>query len=96
GVVPVVEDEKEIDIIAAIASSGQAYYFQFMEHMVEAAIKQCLDKKQAEKLVVQTCLGASQMALNTNENMSELRKNVTSQKGITYEALNIFEQFNLG
>nr|AAV29025.1 NT02FT1857 [synthetic construct] len=96
GVVTVVEDEKEIDIVAAIASSGPAYYFQFMEHMVEAAIKQGLDKKQAEKLVVQTCLGAAQMALNTNENMSELRKNVTSKKGITYEALNIFEQFNLG
>ncbi|MDE4969752.1 pyrroline-5-carboxylate reductase family protein, partial [Francisella tularensis] len=45
---------------------------------------------------VQTCLGAAQMALNTNENMSDLRKNVTSKKGITYEALNIFEQFNIG
>lgn len=96
GVVTVVEDEKEIDIIAAIASSGPAYYFQFMEHMVNAAVKQGLEKKQAEKLVAQTCLGAAQMALNTNDDMTNLRKNVTSKKGITYEALTIFENFNLG
>lgn len=96
GVVTVVEDEKEIDIIAAIASSGPAYYFQFMEYMVNAAVKQGLEKKQAEKLVAQTCLGAAQMALNTNDDMTNLRKNVTSKKGITYEALTIFENFNLG
>ncbi|APC91056.1 MULTISPECIES: pyrroline-5-carboxylate reductase [Francisella] len=96
GIVTVVKDEKEIDIIAAIASSGPAYYFQFMEHMVNAAVKQGLDKSQAEKLVAQTCLGAAQMALNSDEDMSALRKNVTSKKGITYEALITFEKFELG
>ena len=96
GIVTVVSDEKEIDIIAAIASSGPAYYFQFMEHMVNAAVKQGLDKNQAGKLVAQTCLGAAQMALNTNEDMAALRKNVTSKKGITYEALNTFEKFDFG
>lgn len=95
GEVAVVDDENEIDIIAAIASSGPAYYFQFMEHMINAAVNNGLDKQQAEKLVVQTCLGASQMALNSDQDISTLRKNVTSKKGITYEALHTFEKFDL-
>lgn len=36
------------------------------------------------------------MALNTNEDMVALRKNVTSKKGITCEALNTFEKFDFG
>lgn len=96
GKVTVVSNEKEIDIIAAIASSGPAYYFQFMEHMVNAAVNHGLDADQAEKLVIQTCLGAAQMALNTNEDISTLRKNVTSKNGITYEALKVFDDSNLG
>lgn len=67
-----------------------------MEHMVNAVVKQGLDKNQAEKLVAQTCLGAAQMALNTNEDMAALRKNVTSKKSITCEALNTFEKFDFG
>ncbi|MEY8702920.1 pyrroline-5-carboxylate reductase family protein, partial [Francisella philomiragia] len=96
GEVVVVDKEDEIDVIAAIASSGPAYYFQFMEHMVNAAVKRGLSKQQAEKLVAQTCLGAAQMALKSDEDMATLRKNVTSKKGITFEALCTFERFSLG
>ncbi|MED7819429.1 MULTISPECIES: pyrroline-5-carboxylate reductase [unclassified Francisella] len=96
GVVIVVDAEKEIDVIAAVASSGPAYYFQFMEHMINAATKRGLTKLQAEKLVAQTCLGAAQMALNSDEDIANLRKNVTSKKGITFEALKTFEKYDLG
>lgn len=96
GKVVVVDDEKEIDIIAAIASSGPAYYFQFMEHMVNAAVKKGLDKTKAEKLVIQTCLGAAQMALYSDKGISTLRKNITSKNGITYEALKSFEMARFG
>lgn len=96
GVVTEVKDEKEIDVIAAVASSGPAYYFQFMEHMINAAIKRGLEKSQAEKLVAQTCLGAAQMALNSDEDIATLRKNVTSKNGITFEALETFKKFDLG
>ncbi|WP_432772965.1 pyrroline-5-carboxylate reductase [Francisella salimarina] len=96
GEVAVVKKEDEIDVIAAIASSGPAYYFQFMEHMVNAAAKRGLDKQQAEKLVAQTCLGAAKMVLKSDEDMATLRKNVTSKKGITFEALFTFERLDFG
>lgn len=96
GEVAVVTDENEIDVIAAVASSGPAYYFQFMEHMVNAAVENGLDKVKAEKLVIQTCLGAAVMAKNTGQGITTLRQNVTSKKGITYEALRTFESEGLG
>ncbi len=96
GIIEVVDDEAMIDIIAACASSGPAYYLQFMEHMVNAATKSGLDKEKAEHLVVQTCLGAAQIAKHSEQSISKLRENVTSKKGITAEALNVFEKSNLG
>lgn len=95
GIVEVVEDENMIDVIAACASSGPAYYLQFMEHMVEATVNQGLDKTKAERLIIQTCLGAAEMAKQSEQNISTLRKNVTSKKGITAEALGVFENADL-
>ena len=96
GIVEVVEKESMIDVIAACASSGPAYYLQFMECMVAAVVKQGLDKEKAERLVIQTCLGAAQMAKQSDKSISTLRENVTSKKGITAAALNVFEKSNLG
>ncbi|MGQ4001433.1 pyrroline-5-carboxylate reductase [Francisellaceae bacterium CB300] len=95
GIVEIVDDEAMLDVIAACASSGPAYYLQFMEHMVNAATKLGLDNKKAEHLVVQTCLGAAQIAKHSGQSISKLRENVTSKKGITAEALNVFEKSDL-
>ena len=66
-----------------------------MKHMVAAATKKGLDSEQAKRRVMQTSLGAAKMAQASNQSISELRKNVTSKKGITAEALSIFEKSNL-
>lgn len=95
GIAEVVNNESMIDVIAACAGSGPAYYLQFMEHMVDAAIKQGLDRAKAERLITQTCLGAAKMALNSGQTISKLRENVTSAKGITAEALNVFAKSKL-
>jgi pyrroline-5-carboxylate reductase len=95
GIVEVVDEESKINIVAACSGSGPAYFFAFMEHMVAAATKKGLDSEQAKRLVMQTSLGAAKMAQASNQSISELRKNVTSKKGITAEALSIFEKSNL-
>ena len=95
GIAEIVDDEAMIDVIAACAGSGPAYYLQFMEYMVNAAVKCGLDKEKAENLIAQTCLGAAQMAKHSGQSIAKLRKNVTSKKGITAEALNVFEQSDL-
>ncbi|QIV94099.1 pyrroline-5-carboxylate reductase [Allofrancisella frigidaquae] len=95
GIIVVVDNEDKIDVVAACASSAPAYYLQFMEHMVKAAVKNGLAEDQASILVIQSCLGAAQMALNSGDSIETLRKNVTSKKGITAEALKVFEDFGL-
>ena len=95
GIVEVVSKESEIDIVAACSGSGPAYFFAFMEYMVAAATKKGLDSGQAKRLVIQTCLGASEMAQASEQSIAVLRENVTSKKGITAEALKVFEKSNL-
>ena len=95
GVVEVVKQESYINLVTACSGSGPAYYLQFMEHMINSAISRGFTKKQATSLVVQTCLGAAQMAMNSSSDISTLRENVTSKKGVTAEALRVFEESDL-
>jgi pyrroline-5-carboxylate reductase len=95
GIVEVVDDEYKVDIVAACSGSGPAYFFAFMEYLVSATTKKGLDSEQAKRLVIQTCLGAAKMAQASNQSIATLRQNVTSKKGITAEALNVFEKSDL-
>ena len=96
GIAVVVDKEEHIDVIAASAGSGPAYYLQFIEHLIESSIRHGLNKEQAKNLLVQTCLGTVQMILQSDKDLQTLRENVTSKKGITAEALKVFADFNLG
>ena len=95
GIVEVVDEEYKIDIVAACSGSGPAYFFAFMEYMVAAATRKGLDGGQAKRLVIQTCLGAAEMSQASEQSIAVLRENVTSRKGITAEALAVFEKSNL-
>lgn len=87
-----VENEADIDAVTAVSGSGPAYYFLMMEAMIEAAETLGLSKENATKLTLKTALGASQMALSSQEPPAELRRRVTSPGGTTERALQTFEQ----
>lgn len=91
----VVANEKLIDAVTAISGSGPAYYFLFMEHLIKAATKLGLREDVAKSLVLQTAKGAALLAAKANENnedVSELRRKVTSPGGTTEAALKVFAQ----
>ena len=95
GQVVVVDNEKLIDAVTAISGSGPAYYFLFMEHLMKAAGKLGLPEDIAKNLVLQTAKGAALLAAEANKNneeISELRRKVTSPGGTTEAALKIFKQ----
>ncbi len=85
-----VESEEHIDAVTAVSGSGPAYYFLMMEAMVAGAQKLGLSKQVAQELVLQTALGAAQMAQQSDQTPSQLRIAVTSPKGTTEQALNTF------
>ncbi len=81
--------EKDIDTATAISGSGPAYFFLFIESLIEAAISHGLSTDTARHLALQTALGASGMVSLSGEAPAELRRQVTSPGGTTEQAIKI-------
>lgn len=82
------DSENELDTVTAVSGSGPAYFFLVMESMQQAAIKMGMTEQQARLFVTQTAFGAAKLALETNEDVKELRQRVTSKGGTTEAAIN--------
>ena len=54
-----------------------------------------LSEKEARELSLQTAFGASRLALESNDDVKSLRKKVTSPKGTTEQAINVFDERQL-
>lgn len=90
GIVEWLSSETDLDLVTAVSGSGPAYFFLFMESMIDAAVEMGLDRETAYRLCVQTSRGASLMAAQ-NEDLTDLRKRVTSPNGTTEKAIAAFE-----
>ena len=82
-----VDKESLINSITAVSGSGPAYFFLVMEAMQKTAIDLGLDKKAAHLLVLQTALGAAKLAIESDDDVGELRQRVTSKGGTTEAAI---------
>ncbi len=89
GVTVWLRDEEEIDAVTALSGSGPAYFFLQMEAMQKAAARLGLEPEQARLLTLETALGAAKMALESNLDVAELRRQVTSPGGTTERALQV-------
>jgi pyrroline-5-carboxylate reductase len=89
-----VDNEDLLDAVTAVSGSGPAYFFLFMEAMIDAGTRLGLTPEQASLLVRQTALGASRMALEGADGVAELRRKVTSPGGTTERAVQAFEAGN--
>ncbi len=91
-----VKSEQELDAVTALSGSGPAYFFLFMEAMIDAGQQLGLDREDATNLALQTGFGASRMALEQKDvDLVELRRRVTSPGGTTERAIKSFEQDGL-
>lgn len=89
------ESEDLMDAVTATSGSGPAYYFLFMEAMIQAGINQGLSAATAKTLTLQTALGAARLALESDKDIAELRRNVCSPGGTTELAITSLENNNL-
>ncbi|MGF1734712.1 pyrroline-5-carboxylate reductase [Photobacterium satsumensis] len=85
-----VEDESLMDAVTAVSGSGPAYLFHFTECLIDAAKKVGLPEDLAKALAINTVTGAAHLVSVEEKEVSELRQDVTSPKGTTEAALNIF------
>ncbi len=85
-----VQNESDLDIVTALSGSGPAYFFLFVECLIDAAIKLGLDESAAISMAKATASGAAQMMLESTSDIKDLRDAVTSPGGTTERAIKAF------
>ena len=92
GITRWVNTEPELDAVTAVSGSGPAYFFLAIEAMQAAGEKLGLSADVAKDLSLQTALGAARMAVESDVDAAELRRRVTSPKGTTERAVQLFQE----
>ena len=96
--------ESQIDAVTAVSGSGPAYFFLFVEALVDAGVAAGLSRAAATDLAVQTMAGSAAMLLDRREaatagrpdtTAAELRAMVTSPGGTTAAGLRELERGGL-
>lgn len=88
-------DESKMDAVTAISGSGPAYVFYLIEALQEAGVSLGLTPLEANTLALQTFAGASSLAIESAENVSALRAQVTSKGGTTEQGILALEAANI-
>lgn len=84
--------EEMLDTVTAISGSGPAYFFYFVQCMIEAGKKMGLDDAMSTILVKQTMLGSFHLINNADKSLDELISAVSSKGGTTEAAFNVFRE----
>ena len=87
--------ETDLNIITALSGSGPGYYFYFIEVMRKIAIDMGLSAEIANTFAIQTIYGAGALAHQSQQDVIELRQQVTSKKGTTEAAIQVMEAKNV-
>ncbi len=95
GVTVWLDQERLLDVVTALSGSGPAYFMLVMEALEQAAINAGLNADAAHLLVLETCVGAAKLALESQEALPELRRRVTSPGGTTERAIQILQEGKL-
>lgn len=82
-------DEKLMDAVTAVAGSGPAYFYYFVETMIDAGVAAGLSPADAQVLAAYACMGAGAMLLDKGASPHELREAVTSPGGTTEAAMEV-------
>ncbi len=87
GVTVEVDEEGLMDAVTAVAGTGPAYFYYFVEMMMEAGVATGLNRKDAQVLAAHACVGAGAMLLENGASPAELREAVQSPGGTTEAAM---------
>lgn len=80
-------DEAEFDLVTALAGSGPAFVYRFIQALADAASDLGLPPDKAARLALATVEGASALAAGSEADPAELARRVTSPGGTTQAGL---------
>ena len=79
--------EPQMDAVTGVSGSGPAYVFEFAAALRDAGVAAGLEPATAQKLAVETLLGAARLLARKNIEPETLRNQVTSPNGTTFAGL---------
>ena len=86
------ENEEMIEKLSGLTASGRPLFLNGRGLWPRSAISYGVCDEDAYSMAKELFFGSSKMMVERTETPENLREQVTSKKGITYEALEIFEQ----
>lgn len=92
GMMVALPDEPALEALTAISGSGPAYVFLLVEALAEAGIREGLDPQISAAIARQTVIGAGALLAARSESPEQLRREVTSPKGVTAAAIAILQE----
>lgn len=91
--------EDLLDRLTVFSGSGPALVFEFARLFAQGISEMAPEFKEANELVIDTFVGSALLMKEEGKNevsFETLREQVTSKKGVTYEALKVLNDKNLG
>ncbi|PZU10708.1 pyrroline-5-carboxylate reductase [Sphingomonas sp.] len=85
-------DESLFDVVTALAGSGPAFLFRFVDALAAAGADAGLDADQAARLALATVTGAALLAEGAKESPAALADRVASKGGSTRAGLDILDE----
>lgn len=84
-------EEEQFAIFSAIAGSGPAYVFKFIDALTKAGVANGLEETQAASIATQTVLGSASTLNQSDSDAATLMNSVASPGGSTRAGLDNFE-----
>lgn len=86
--------EENINAMCAIAGSGPAFVFRFIEAFLAETTKLGFSESQARDIICQLMLGSTKMVdQNRDVTVGQLREAVTSKGGTTFQGLAVMSEY---
>jgi pyrroline-5-carboxylate reductase len=85
-------DEGLFDVVTALAGSGPAFLFRFIDALAEAGADAGLSADQAARFALATVQGAAALAAQAGESPRELANKVASPGGSTRRGLDVLDE----
>jgi pyrroline-5-carboxylate reductase len=89
------KSEDQLDRATGFSGSGPGLIFELARIFEEELNLLTNSELPAREIIAQTFLGAATLMTEDTSTFIELRENVTSKKGVTYEALEVLKEKNL-
>jgi len=83
--------EEAFDLVTALAGSGPAFVYRFIDALAEGAAELGLPREQADRLALAMVEGAAALAAASPQTPGELANRVASPGGMTREGLNVLD-----